>query len=85
MTDLLNRYRERLRGFFPDLLGVRLLEVSPDRVTAELEVRRELCTVPGILHGGAKIGEDTQTSPQFQHSRLGLERRGGVPSPAPGR
>ncbi|GBD23970.1 4-hydroxybenzoyl-CoA thioesterase [bacterium HR29] len=53
MTERLDAYRDRLRGFLPDLLGVRLLEVSPERVTAELEVRRELCTVPGILHGGA--------------------------------
>ncbi len=53
MTERLDAYRERLRGFLPDLLGVRLLEVSSERVIAELEVRRELCTVPGILHGGA--------------------------------
>lgn len=45
--------RERLKGGFPDLLGVRLIEVTPDRVLAELTVRPELCTVGGVLHGGA--------------------------------
>lgn len=44
-----------LRGFFPDLLGVRLVAVAPDRVVGELDVRPELCTVPGILHGGVTM------------------------------
>jgi uncharacterized protein (TIGR00369 family) len=39
--------------FFPGLLGVRFLEATPERVRAELAVRDELCTVPGVLHGGA--------------------------------
>lgn len=38
---------------FPGLMGVRLLEVAPERVVAELAVRPELCTAGGILHGGA--------------------------------
>ena len=38
---------------FPGLLGVDLLEVGPDRVVGRLPVRPELCTVGGILHGGA--------------------------------
>ena len=45
--------QERLKGVFPGLLGVRLTEVTPERVLAELTVRPELCTVGGILHGGA--------------------------------
>ena len=45
--------QERLAGFFPDLLGVRLTRVEPEAVHAEMTVRDELCTVPGILHGGA--------------------------------
>jgi uncharacterized protein (TIGR00369 family) len=45
--------QERLSGFFPALLGVRIVTALPDRVVAELDVREELCTVPGILHGGA--------------------------------
>ena len=47
--------QERLNGFFPNLLGVRLVEATADRVFAELDVRDDLCTVPGILHGGAMM------------------------------
>ncbi|MFZ1888938.1 MAG: PaaI family thioesterase [Candidatus Binataceae bacterium] len=36
-----------------ELLGIRFLAAEPDRVTAELAVRAEVCTVPAILHGGA--------------------------------
>ena len=45
--------QERLKGLFADTLGMRFLEVTPERVRAELTVREELCTVPGIMHGGA--------------------------------
>ncbi|MGE0875388.1 MAG: PaaI family thioesterase [Burkholderiales bacterium] len=38
---------------FPGTMGVKILEVSPDRVTAELEVRQGLCTRHDTLHGGA--------------------------------
>jgi 1,4-dihydroxy-2-naphthoyl-CoA hydrolase len=36
-----------------ELLGIRFLAAEPNRVTAELAVRAEVCTVPAILHGGA--------------------------------
>lgn len=42
-----------LDPLFPGLMGVRLLEVAPERVLAEMEVRPDLCTAGGILHGGA--------------------------------
>jgi uncharacterized protein (TIGR00369 family) len=35
------------------LLGIELIEASPERVVARLMVRAELCTAGGILHGGA--------------------------------
>ncbi|MEJ8823427.1 PaaI family thioesterase [Variovorax humicola] len=38
---------------FPGLMGVKLTEVAPDRVVATMEVRPDLCTSGGILHGGA--------------------------------
>ncbi|HEX8165348.1 MAG TPA: PaaI family thioesterase [Beijerinckiaceae bacterium] len=38
---------------FSDLLGVELVEVTPERVVARLKVRPELCTRPAVLHGGA--------------------------------
>ena len=50
--DLAAALQDRIKGMFPDLLGIRFLEASPDGIKAELTVRDELCTVPGILHGG---------------------------------
>jgi uncharacterized protein (TIGR00369 family) len=38
---------------FADFLGIKLTNISPERVQAELTVRPELATVPDILHGGA--------------------------------
>ena len=38
---------------FATLLGIRFLEASPERVTAEMVVRDDLCTRPAVLHGGA--------------------------------
>lgn len=35
------------------LMGIRLVEQSPDRVVAEMTVREDLCTANSILHGGA--------------------------------
>jgi len=35
------------------LMGIRLVEQSPDRVVAEMVVREDLCTANSILHGGA--------------------------------
>ncbi len=45
--------QERIKGFFPDLLGVTFVDVTPDCIKAELNARDEICTVPGIIHGGA--------------------------------
>jgi len=52
MSDA-DRLNELLASFLPGTLGMRLLEVSPERVRASLSVDRRLCTVPGVLHGGA--------------------------------
>lgn len=41
---------------FPGLLGVELLEVGAARVVGRLPIRPEICTVGGILHGGALMG-----------------------------
>jgi uncharacterized protein (TIGR00369 family) len=40
---------------FAELLGLRLISAAPERVTAELVVRQELCTNPAVLHGGAMM------------------------------
>jgi 1,4-dihydroxy-2-naphthoyl-CoA hydrolase len=52
MVDL-ELIQKASKGLFPDLLGVEIIEASADGITAELEVRDELCTIPGRLHGGA--------------------------------
>ncbi len=38
---------------FAELLGVRILSAAPERLTAEMVVRENLCTLPPVLHGGA--------------------------------
>jgi 1,4-dihydroxy-2-naphthoyl-CoA hydrolase len=38
---------------FANLMGVQILEREKDRVVGQLEVREDLCTAGGILHGGA--------------------------------
>ena len=51
MTDL-----DRLRQIdlpFARLLGIEFLSASPERVTAEMLVRPDLCTVKSAVHGGA--------------------------------
>ena len=53
MEDFAGQMQERFAGFFPTLLGIKLVSATSERVVAELAVRDELCTVPGILHGGA--------------------------------
>ena len=47
--------QKTLKGFFPEKLGLRFLEVSKDELRAEIEITRELCTLPGRMHGGAII------------------------------
>ena len=45
--------QELLRPLFPGLIGMELIDLGPDRITAKLTVRADLCTVDEILHGGA--------------------------------
>jgi uncharacterized protein (TIGR00369 family) len=50
--DLTASVQEQWKGLLADLLGIKFVEVTPERVVANLEVRPNLCTVGGILHGG---------------------------------
>src|SRR5262245_2136930 len=43
---------EGLKGTLGGLLGIRLVEASPERVVAELAHREELTTTGGGFHGG---------------------------------
>ena len=47
--------QQLLGPLFPGLMGVRVVELAPERVVAELRVRPDLCTGGGILHGGATM------------------------------
>ena len=38
---------------FANWLGMELKEASPDKVVAAIAVKKEHCTVPDIMHGGA--------------------------------
>ena len=45
-------FAERFRGTLGELLGIRFVEASPERVVAEIAYREALTTVGGSLHGG---------------------------------
>jgi 1,4-dihydroxy-2-naphthoyl-CoA hydrolase len=38
---------------FAKLLGIQVTAAAPERVTAQMLVRDDMCTVPAVLHGGA--------------------------------
>ncbi len=44
---------QRMVGSFPEKLGFKYLEASPEGLKAALAVRDDLCTISGIMHGGA--------------------------------
>jgi len=55
MTDAkidLGRMAEQWKGTLVDLLGIKIVEASPERVVAQLVIRDDLKTVGGALHGG---------------------------------
>ena len=45
--------QERVKGLLPELLGIEFTDVTPDKVVAQLTVRKDLCTIGDNLHGGA--------------------------------
>ncbi|MEO5672592.1 MAG: PaaI family thioesterase [Ramlibacter sp.] len=47
--------QQLMQPLLPGLMGVRLVSVTPEVVVAEMEVRPDLCTGGGILHGGAHM------------------------------
>ncbi len=44
------------KGMFPSVLGMRFVGASKEEIRGELLVRDDLCTTPGIMHGGAIMG-----------------------------
>jgi uncharacterized protein (TIGR00369 family) len=49
----IEQLQQTTEGLFPEHLGVRFLSASRDELRAELAIPRELCTLPGRMHGGA--------------------------------
>jgi len=45
--------QKRVKGLLPDLMGIEFTDVTPDKVVAQLMVRKDLCTIGDNLHGGA--------------------------------
>ena len=45
--------QDLVKGLLPDLMGIEFTDVTPDKVIAQLTVRKDLCTVGDSLHGGA--------------------------------
>lgn len=54
MDDLSQRLNAEMLPFAA-LLGVEFLSAAPERITARLTVREDLCTRPAVLHGGAMM------------------------------
>jgi uncharacterized protein (TIGR00369 family) len=52
MTEL-DALKKRIAPLFPGLMGVDLVEVSPERVVGQMLVRPDLATSGNTLHGGA--------------------------------
>lgn len=55
-TNLAAMLQERVKGLYPDYLGIEFLEAGPDGIKAELRGREDICTLPGTIHGGALMG-----------------------------
>jgi uncharacterized protein (TIGR00369 family) len=51
--DTIASLQQWIDPLFPGAMGIKLSEVSRDRVVASMEVRPDLCTSGNVLHGGA--------------------------------
>ena len=49
----LDALQQILAPLLPGLIGLTLTEAGAERVVATMQVRPDLCTTGGILHGGA--------------------------------
>ena len=47
--------QQLITPLFPGSMGISLLELSAERVVAEMRVRADMCTTGGVLHGGASM------------------------------
>jgi uncharacterized protein (TIGR00369 family) len=58
--DAAQAINERMKGLFGDVIGLKVVEARKDKVVAEFDWRLDLCTVGGILHGGALMAAADQ-------------------------
>jgi 1,4-dihydroxy-2-naphthoyl-CoA hydrolase len=49
----LDELNQLLEPLFPGLMGVRIVEATPEKIVATMQVRPDLCTTGRNLHGGA--------------------------------
>lgn len=52
-TDLSGQLQQTTKGLFPGVLGIEFVTANKDLIRAQMLVRDDLCTTPGVLHGGA--------------------------------
>ena len=51
--DLVPHIAERVRDYLPGLMGLQFITITPEKVVATLTVRKALCNIADVLHGGA--------------------------------
>jgi 1,4-dihydroxy-2-naphthoyl-CoA hydrolase len=51
--SIAEQIQEAIKPLFPGLMGIDIGEVTPEKVTATMLVRPDLCTTGNTLHGGA--------------------------------
>jgi hypothetical protein len=73
--------QEQVKGLLPDLLGIEFTDVTPDKVIAQLTVRKDLCTI-----GDNRVEDQFHprcTGGNARHRRVGAGAQrpyhGGVP------
>ncbi len=52
----LEQLRAAGEGYLPGLLGIELVEVTPEGIVAQMTVRRDLLAPNGYLHAGSVVG-----------------------------
>ena len=55
MMATLEELNARLKGFWPDVLGMHFTEIGDKRLHARVDVRHELLAPNGYLHAGAIV------------------------------
>ena len=51
--ELARNIDARVKEYMPGLIGMRFVSITPEEVVATLAVRKAVCNISGILHGGA--------------------------------